>query len=201
MKRLLFALLFVPSVLVAQREPGERPGRQPFYEDSGPPARRAFGFGLLAYTGGSWQPSGVQFSMLWGLGGTAATNVGITAAVGTFTQDQAVYFGRSQGFFGALGLTVKQPLLTLAEVGSERNPSAIRLEIAADAGLSGDVNSPLVQGPWDGRFALLGGISFGSEVPMGQSMYIMYGPAAFVGRQTTTHGQFVLFFRMPMRRR
>jgi hypothetical protein len=203
MRRLLFLVLLVPSVLAAQREPGER-GRppEPFYEDTGgPAARRAYGFGVVGYTGGMWQPSGVEFAMLWRLGPSAQTSAGAWVMLGSFTQDQAVYFGRSQGFFAALGLTARQPLLTLAEVGSERNPSYIRLEVAADLGWSADFDSPLAQGPWDGRAALLGGFSFGSGSPMGQTIYIMYGPAALMGRTTTTHGQFALRFRMPIRPR
>jgi hypothetical protein len=96
---------------------------------------------------------------------------------------------------------VRQPLLTLAELGSERNPALIRVETAADLGWSADFNSPLPQGKWDARAALLAGISFGSEDPMGQSVFIMFGPSALMGRVISTHGEFVLRFRMPVGRR
>jgi hypothetical protein len=200
MNRLLCLLLMVPSGLAAQREPGPRP--EPFYRDTaGPTATRGYSFGIVGYTGGQWQPSGVELGLLWRLSARALTNVGASLTLGSFTQDQAVYLGRSQGFFAAAGLSLRQPVLDLAVVGSERNPAYIKLETALDAGWSADFNSPLPQGPSDIRAALLGGISFGTGTAMGQTIYIMYGPSALIGRTTTTHGEFVLRFRAPVGRR
>lgn len=199
MKRLLPLLLLVPSVLAAQGEPSGRPPR-PFFEDTaGPPARRAYTLGVVGYSGGTWQPSGVEFAALWRLGRTSRVSAGGTVALGSFVQDQAVLFGRSRGFFAALGVTLRDALLDLIDVGSERSPAEIRLEVAADLGWSADFNSPLPQGKWDFRAALLPGITFGSEDALGNSIGIFYGPAALVGRATTTtHGEFVLRFRMPL---
>jgi hypothetical protein len=189
--------MFLPTAALAQREPGRRP--EPFYEDTGGPgARRAYSLGIIGYTGGMWQPSGIELSMLWRLVDRTQTSIGASLALGSFTQDNAVYFGRSQGFFTAVGLSVRQPLVTLAEMGSERNPAYVRVETSLDAGWSADFNSPLSQGPSDFRVALLGGISFGSATALGQSLFIMFGPAALMGRVTTTHGEFVLRFRMPV---
>lgn len=200
MKRLLFLLMVTPSVLAAQREPGRRP--EPFYEDTaGPAAKRAYSFGVVGYTGGQWQPSGVEFGLLWRLSEHALTGVGASITLGSFTQDQAVYLGRSQGFFTAVGVSLRQPVVTLAEVGSEKNPAYVKLETTADVGWSADFNSPLPQGTWDVRAALLGGVSFGTGTAMGQSVFIMFGPAALIGRTTTTHGEFVLRFRAPIGRR
>lgn len=190
----------VPSAALAQREPGRRP--EPFYEDTtGPAARRGYSFGIVGYSGGQWQPSGVELGMVWRLGEQAFTNVGATLTLGSFTQDQAVYLGRSQGFFTAVGLTARQPIVTLAEVGSERNPAYVKLETSLDLGWSMDFNSPLPQGPWDARAALLAGFSFGAGSAMSQTIYIMFGPSVLMGRVTTTHGEFVLRFRSPIGRR
>lgn len=200
MKRLLPLLLgvFMPAVLAAQREPaGKR--AEPFSEDSGaPPPRRAYSLGILGYTGGDWQPSGIEFSALWRLGRASRTNAGATLSAGSFVQDQAVVLGRSTGFFLALGATLRHALLDLASVGSERAPSAIRLEVAADVGWSADFASPLPQGKWDVRAALLPGITFGSQDYLGNSIGIFFGPSALMGKSvTTTHGEFLLRFRMP----
>ena len=198
MRRLLPLLLCVPSVLAAQREPGRRP--EPFYSDTaGPPARRAYTIGVLGYTGGTWQPSGVEIAALWRLGRESPLSAGPTLALGSFVQDQAVLLGRSRGFFAALGVTARDALLDLIAVGSERSPAEIRLEVAADLAWSVDFNSPLPQGKWDVRAALLPGITFGSEDALGNSIGVFYGPSALIGRSTTTtHGEFVLRFRMPI---
>jgi hypothetical protein len=198
-RRLLLLLLCVPSVLAAQREPGER-RPEPFYSDTaGPPARRAYTIGVLGYTGGTWQPSGVELAALWRLGRESPLSAGATLALGSFVQDQAVLLGRSRGFFAALGLTVRDALLDLIAVGSERSPAEVRLEVAADLAWSADFSSPLPQGTWDVRAALLPGITFGSEDALGNSIGVFYGPSALIGRSTTTtHGEFVLRFRMPI---
>ena len=191
--------MLMPTALLAQREPARRP--EPFFQDTalGPGPRRAFTFGIVGYTGGLWQPSGIELGMLWRLGQRALTSAGASITLGSFTQDQAVYIGRSQGFFAAIGFTLRQPILTLAEVGSERNPAYVRFETALDAGWSKDFNSPLPQGPSSLRAGLLAGISFGSRTALGQSVSIMFGPSVFMGQATTTHGEFVLRFRMPGR--
>jgi len=153
----------------------------------------------VGYTGGVWQPSGIEFAMLWKLGRQASGTAGPWVALGSFTQNNAVYLGRSQGFFAALGATVRQPVVTLAEIGSERHPGYVRVEVDADVGWSADFNSPLVQGRSDVRAGLLVGISFGSAEALGQSFSLLYGPAALIGAVTTTHGQIAMRFRMPVR--
>jgi hypothetical protein len=198
-KRLLLIAMFVPSALLAQRGPYDRPGR--FDEDSaGPGPRRGYSLGIVGYTGGEWQPSGLEFAMLWRLGRRAQTAVGPWVALGSFTQAQSIYFGRSRGFFASLGLTVRQPIVTLLEMGSERTPSFVRFETTLDAGWSKNIDNPLPQGAWDFRTALLFGFSLGSRSALGQSFSILYGPSALIGRTTTTtHGEFVLRVRLPGR--
>ena len=200
MKRLLFVAMFVPSALLAQRGPFDRP--RPFDEDSsgatGP--SRAYSLGMVAYTGGQWQPSGLEFAMLWRLGGAhSSTAIGPWIALGSFTQANDIAFGSSRGFFTALGVSLRQPIVSLLEMGTERSPSLVRLETALEAGWSKDFDSPLAQGPSDFRAGVLAGISLGSRMPLGASFSLMYGPSVFMGRTTTTHGQFVLRVRLPGR--
>ena len=188
--------MFIPAALLAQRGPYQRQG--PLDADTaGPGPRRAYSIGMVGYTGGQWQPSGLELGMLWRLGEHAQTAAGPWIALGSFTQANAIYFGQSKGFFVALGLTLRQPIATLLEMGSERTPTYVRVETSLDAGWSRDFNSPLNQGLWDFRASLLGGISLGSRSALGQSFSLMYGPAVLMGRATTTHGQFVLRVRLP----
>lgn len=204
MKRLLVLLLFVPSVLMAQKDQMPGPGRHPapdrFQRDTelGAPARSAYGVGVLGYTGGTWQPSGVEFAMLWGLNRRTATVAGATLALGSFVQDQAVLLGRSRGFFASLGATLRQPLVSLVSLGSERNPSALKLEVDMDLSGSANFNSPLPQGRWDARAAVLFGVAFGGTTALGHSFGLFYGPAAVMGKTTTTFGELAFRIRVPL---
>ena len=187
MKRLLFLLLFMPSALAAQKD----------QDTLLPQAKRAYSIGILGYTGGTWQPSGLEIAMLWRLGQHVPTTMGATLSLGSFVQDQAVLLSQSQGFFVALGTTIRQPIVEIASVGSERNPGSVRLEASADLAGSADIHSPLPQGAWSARAAVLLGFTFGGTDPLGQSIGVYFGPAALLGRTTSTHGEFVLRFRMP----
>ena len=203
MKRLLFLLLFVPSVLAAQKEPGEGPRRHPglFDQDTTLPSpRRAYSIGILGYTGGTWQPSGLEVALLWRLGEHASTAMGATLALGSFVQDQAVVFGKSQGFFVSLGATLRQPIVEIASIGSERNPGSLKLDASVDLAGGADIHSPLPQGAWSARAAVLLGLSFGSADPLGQSVGLYFGPAAFLGRATSTHGEIAFRLRVPLMR-
>jgi hypothetical protein len=203
-KRLYFLLLFVPSVLAAQKEPGEGPRRHPglFEQDTTLPApRRAYGIGVLGYTVGTWQPSGVEVALLWRLGEHSSTAMGGTLALGSFVQDQAVVFGKSQGFFVSLGATIRQQVVEIASIGSERNPGSLKLDGSVDLAGSADIHSPLPQGAWAGRAAVLLGLAFGSADPLGQSVGLYFGPAAFFGRTVSTHGEIAFRLRMPLMRR
>jgi hypothetical protein len=201
-KRLLVLLLFVPSVLAAQKE-GEGSRRRPgmFDQDTTlPAARRAYSIGILGFTGGTWQPSGVEVALLWRLGERGSTSAGATLSLGSFVQDQAVVFGQSQGFFVTLGATLRQPIVDLLSIGSERNPGWLKLEASLDLAGAADIHSPLPQGPWGARAAALFGFAFGSQDPLGQSVGLFFGPAALLGRTTTTHGELAFRLRMPLRR-
>jgi len=204
MKRLLFVLAFVPSLLLAQKEPGagagpRRPG--PFEEDTTlPRAARAFSLGIISYTGGAWVPSGLEAAELWRLWPNASTSAGVSLALGSFIENSGVLFNRSHGFFVTLGATLRQPIVSIVDVGSERNPSKIKLEASLEAAGTSDIDSPLPQGPWGGRASALLGITFGSPDALGQSVGLFFGPAVLVGRTSTTHGMIAFRMRMPLLR-
>ncbi len=202
MKRLLFLLLFAPSVLAAQKEPGEGPGRRPglFEQDTTlPDATRAYSIGLIGLSGGTWQPSGLEVALLWRLSHHTTTSAGATLSLGSFVQDQAVLFGQSRGFFVTLGATIRQPIVDIASVGSDRYPASLKLEASADVAGAADIHSPMAQGPWGGRAAALLGLVFGNRDPLGQSVGIFFGPAVLVGRTTSTFGELAFRLNMPLR--
>ncbi len=204
MRLLPLLLLLAPSVLVAQKDEPSGPGGGGRYRaDTAPPppATRAFGLGVVGYTGGTWQPSGVEVAMLWRLSQQSSTSVGATLGLGTFVQEQAVLFGQTRGFYASLGATVRQPLFELASVGSEHYPSSLKLEAALDLAGSANLDSPLPQGRWMGQGGVLLGISFGSADPLGQSVALYAGPAVLVGQATTVHPEFAFRLRMPVGRR
>jgi len=201
MKRALFLLLLVPSALTAQ-DKGEGPGRRGGMFDQDtilPAATRAYSIGIIGYTGGTWQPSGVEAALLWRLSPRAPTSVGATLSLGSFSQANAVLFGQSQGFFVSLGATLRQPLLDIASVGSERNPGALKLVASADVAGTADIHSPLPQGPWGARASAMLGLTFGGADPLGQSVGIFVGPAVLLGRVSTTHGELAFRLSMPLR--
>ena len=203
MRRLWLVLLMIPSVALAQKLPegGFGPGPRRFHADTAlPPATRAYGIGVVGYTGGTWQPSGLEFALLWRLG-HLPTAVGAQLTVGTFVQNQAVLFGTTRGFFTSLGLTVRQPLVDLASLGGEHSTTALKLELAGDLSGSANLDSPLPQGRWGAQAALLLGFAFGSADPLGQSVGLYFGPAALLGSRTTTLGEFAFRMRLPLGRR
>jgi hypothetical protein len=205
-KLLPLLLLFVPSVALAQKDQptgpeGRRGARVAEDTTPLPPAQRAWSLGVVGYTGGTWQPSGLELAMLWRLGAHSSTSAGVTLALGSFVQEQAVLFGQTRGFFASLGATVRRPLLDLATVGSDRNPSALKLEAALDVAGSANVDSPLPYQRWDGRAGLLLGFSFGSADPLGQSVAFYAGPAVILGQPTSVHPEFAFRMRMPVGRR
>ncbi len=206
MKALPLLLLLVPSLLLAQKDQPTSPGGgrnpEPPRADTMPPepARRAWGLGVVGYTGGTWEPSGIEVAMLWRLSAHTATVAGVTLGLGSFIQENAVLFGQTRGFFVSLGATVRQPLVDLASVGSERYPSSLKLETALDLSGSANIDSPLPQGKWDGRAGLLLGFSYGSADPLGQSVAFYAGPAVFVGQSTSVQPELAFRLRLPVGR-
>lgn len=196
---LVVLALFAQSGLAAQRReaPPQLQGDQP---ETG--AGRGWAVGVTGFTGGLWQPSGVDVSLLRAVGSPARHDVAAFGVrVGAFVQDQAVLVGGSQGIYVTALLGLRRPLLNLAMVGTERNPSWVRLVAAPEVGLSVGANSPLPQGGWWGSGALLLGVSFGSDQRVEENFTILAGPALFAGEGGTDgHAQVTLRYQAPLAR-
>ncbi len=181
MTRLAVLALIIPSVLAAQQ--------------------RGYTVGVTGFTGGNWQPSGVEIGLLRAVGGTPGQTVGAMLRVGGFVQDQAVLVGGSTGFFTSVVGTFRRPLATIASVGQENDLSYARLVGVLEVGVSKDFNSPLPQGNVRGTGAVLLGLSFGGGGRLDQNFAILAGPAWFVGDATNTHAQVTMRFQSPLGRR
>lgn len=172
MTRILLAVLALPSLLAAQELP-----------TYAAPARRGFSIGVTGFTGGLWQPSGVDLAVLRPFGAPASHGVvSLGARLGSFVQDQAVLIGGSQGFFVTALLGVRRPIANLAMVGTDRDPSWVRLVAAPELGVSAGIDSPLPEGRYWGTGALLFGLSFGGNQRIDESFAILAGPAVFAGK-------------------
>ena len=170
MTRLAALLLIAPALLAAQ-EPRD---------SVMPPARRGLVAGVTGFTGGTWQPSGLEIGVLRSLG--TARYVSAMVRLGSFVQDQAVLIGGSQGFFVTALLGVRRPVANLAMVGTDRDPSWVRLVAAPELGVSAGIDSPLPEGGYWGTGALLFGLSFGGDQRIDENFAILAGPAVFAGK-------------------
>lgn len=199
---LLALLVLVPATLVAQRGPGDRGPRRGFADeeqDTVPSnATRGYQFGVTTFAGGAWQPSGVEGQLLFRTDGMPFTSVGVGLRLGSFIQNQAVLIGGTQGFFGALVANVRVPLAQLWMVGSDRNPTYVRIEAVPEAVASLNAHSPMAQGSAALIGSMLLGITIGGRGPMDQSFLLLAGPAWFGPRGSEWHAQVSMRFTAPV---
>ena len=153
MRRIALAafLALLPATLAAQVGPGGRPGdRRGPDESPGDTlpsnATRGFQAGMTTYSGGNYQPSGVDVGLLWRTHGLPVSTVSLGLRAGSFIQNQAVLLGSTRGFFTALVGSARLPVATLWMVGSERNPTMVRFEAVFDAAASLNFGNPMAQG-------------------------------------------------------
>jgi hypothetical protein len=198
---LLAALVLLPAALAAQIEPGGQRPRRGFDEepqDTLPSnATRGYQFGVTSYTGG-WVPSALELGILFRTRGVPFSTVGLGLRLGSFIQNNAVLFGRTNGFFvGVLG-SARLPLASLWMVGSERNPTFVRFEAVLDASASWNIDNPMGQGSTSLLAAPLVGFSIGGRGPMDQTFFLLAGPAWFGPRNSAWHTQVSLRFSAPI---
>jgi hypothetical protein len=200
---LLTLLALVPATLVAQRGPGggrgPRRGFDEEQQDTLPStATRGYQFGVTTFAGGTWQPSGVEGQLLFRTDGMPFSSVGIGLRLGSFIQNQAVLIGGTQGFFAALVANMRLRLLTLWMVGSERNPTFVKLEVVPEAVASLNANSPMAQGSTALIGSALLGVTIGGRGPMDQTFLLLAGPAWFGPKASEWHAQVSLRFTAPI---
>jgi hypothetical protein len=83
----------------------------------------------------------------------------------------------------------------LAFVGTERNPSYVRLVAAPEIGVTQGFDSPLPQGGTFGSGALLLGFAFGNDERIDESFALLFGPAVLAGSTTDLHLQVTLRYQ------
>lgn len=176
--------MLAPSASVAQQ-----PGRA-----------RSLLLGATAFAGGTWQPSGIEVG-LSRPGGRRGESLALMLRLGSFVQDQAVLIGTTTGFFTWALVGYRREITDLMAIGSERNPSFLRLVGSVEVGGALNLNSPLPQGGGMATLAALAGVSYGAEYQGGGNFTILAGPALFVGSKATGHTQVTLRFQSPLGRR
>ena len=196
MRRFLMIAALIPAPLLAQEADSvPRPSAV------AGPLRRGLTFAVTGFTGGQWQPSGVEAGMVRAVGSGSTSWVGASVRLGSFVQDQAVYIGRTTGFFVAALVSARTSLATLAVVGTERNPSFVRLIGMVEGGVSLNINSPLPQGGSHLETAALFGLSFGGgRGRVEDSFALLVGPAGFFGKQADSHLLVALRYQTALRR-
>ena len=205
MRRIALALLLavLPAALAAQVGPGGRRGGRPGPDeqpaDTLPSnATRGFQVGMTTYSGGDFQPSGVDVGLVWRTKGLPFSTVSLGLRAGSFIQNQAVLIGSTRGFFLALLGSARLPVATLWMVGSERNPTMVRLEAVFDLAGSWNANTPMAQGTFSVVAAPLAALSIGGRGPMDQSFLLLVGPAWFGPKSPEWHPQVSLRFTQPL---
>jgi len=199
---LLALLVILPATLAAQRGPGGQ-GPRRGYDDEQPDtvpsdATMGFQFGVTTYAGGTWQPSGIEGQLLFRTVGLPFDAVGVGLRLGGFIQNQAVLIGGSQGFFASLVANVRVPVATLWMVGSDRNPTFVRVVAVPEAAASLNANSPMAQGSTSLTGSLLLGVSIGGRGPMDRSFLLLAGPAWFGPKASEWHAQVSIRFTGPI---
>lgn len=197
---LLVTLVLLPTALAAQMGPGGRPRRgfEDEQRDTMPStATHGFQFGVTSYTGG-WVPSALEAGINFRTHGIPFSSVGLGLRIGSFIQNNAVLFGRTQGFFvGALG-QARLPIATVFLVGDERNPTLVRLEGVLDGSVTWNIDNPMAQGAFGLTAVPLLGFSIGGRGPMDQTFFLLAGPAWFGPKASEWHAQVSLRFAAPL---
>lgn len=196
--------VLAPSALAAQIGGGRRPrdrAHEQQAEDTMPStATRGYQFGVTTFGGGTWQPSGVDAGILFrGTGPVATYGLGIRA--GNFIQNQAVFFGGSQGFFLGAAANARLPLVTLFKVGLNSYPTLVRLELVPEVVGEWNVHSPMAQGRFSVIASALFGISVGTKGQMDQTFMVLVGPAWMGPSAGEWHAQVSMRFTSPLRSR
>ncbi len=198
---LLSTLLLLPAVAAAQIGPVGRPPRRGVDEeprDTMPStATHGYQFGVTAYTG-AWVPSALEGAINFRTRGIPFSSVGLGLRIGSFIQNNAVLFGRTQGFFvGALGMA-RLPIANLWLVGDERNATPVRFAGVLDASANWNIDNPMGQGGFAVIAAPLVGISIGGRGPMDQTFFVLAGPAWFGPTASSWRAQVSLRFSGPL---
>jgi hypothetical protein len=161
-------------------------------------ATRAWAFGFGATLGGGWQIEGVDVGYVRGARAGPLRFASLTARLASFV-DEGQIVGGTRGFVFGIAVGGRTGLWQLAEVGSERDPSAFGADLTLEAGAYVGARSPLPQGsPWAG-LSVLPGLRFGDAD--GLQYRLMIGPTVLVGRETDVRALLALRFEVPLARR
>ena len=157
----------------------------------------AIGVGFAATLGSGWQIESGEIGYVRRMAGPVrALSVG--ARLGSFI-DQGAILGGTRGFVFAGTLGARSGRITLAELGDERNLTAIGFDVTIEATGYLTANSPQPQWSRWGAVALLPGFRVGSGD--GAQYGFVIGPTAFFGSKTEVRGLLAFRVEAPLARR
>jgi hypothetical protein len=157
----------------------------------------AIGVGFAATLGGGWQIESAEIGYVRRMSGPVrALSAG--ARLGAFVDEGAI-LGGTQGFVFAGTLGARSGRIMLAELGDERNVTAIGLDVTIEATGYLTARSPLPQGSSWAAVAVLPGLRV---VGGGGAQYgLVIGPTAFFGSKTEIRGLLAFRVEAPLARR
>jgi hypothetical protein len=159
----------------------------------------AIGAGFAATVGGGWQIESGEIGYVRRMaGGGAVRALSLGARLGSFIDEGAI-LGGSRGFVFAGTLTARSGRLPLAELGDERNLTAIGFDVTLEATGYLTSRSPLPQGSRWAAVAFLPGLRVGGVD--GTQYGLVIGPTVFFGSTTEVRGLLAFRLEAPLARR
>lgn len=158
----------------------------------------AIGLGFAATLGGGWQIESGELGYVRRFGGGPVRAVSAGVRLGAFI-DEGAFIGGSRGFVFAGTLGARTGQVGIAELGDEKNITAIGLDLTVEATGYLTANSPLPQGSRWAAVALLPGVRVGGGD--GPQYRLVIGPTAFFGAKNEIRGLLAVRVEAPLARR
>jgi hypothetical protein len=154
--------------------------------------------GLAWTVGGGWQVEGADIGYARALSAGPMSVVSLSARVGSFIDEGAVFGGAAGVVFGVT-LAGRTPMVPLAYLGADTSTGRLGVDLTLEAtGYAGSRDPLPVGSPWVGLSALPG-LRFGG--PRGAQYSLVFGPTVFIGRITEVRPFLGFRFEAPLARR
>jgi hypothetical protein len=170
-------------------------------EDTAPPPRGGWIFGVVALQGADWNPTAFELGVVRGVGSSRANSAYAGLRFGGWTNETGIIGGTRGWSLGLIG-GYRHNLITLMEIGtSERELSYALLTGSLEFSANLDHDSPT---PDKGHAtaAFLFGLTYSDGEGVDQAFAILAGPAAYIGgNYTDLRLQVGVRFQSPFGRR
>jgi len=160
----------------------------------------AIGVGFAATVGSGWQIESGEIGYVRRMARGSVRALSASARLGSF-MDEGAIIGGARGFVFAGTLSARSGRLLLAELGDERNLTAIGFDVTLEGTGYLGTRSPLPQGSSWAAVAFLPGLRIGGGD--GPQYGLLIGPTAFFSSKSKPDVRGLLAFRVeaPLARR